>query len=436
MTDVQSTSSGATSQGLLGRDTDSSGLNSQNSTVLNSQSRTNELQISHDTTTEEKLKSSQSPLDHFLSETSELALSAADTVSDLATDAYQGLREINQEYALDQRALGALKMAGGLGEAFVGGVGIMAPEPLTTVGGSAIFVHGVDVFQSGLQEVTTGKPIETVTDQVATESAKLLGADGPTAEQIGDSVDMGLSLASTGVGVYQAMTRPVVAELGPMTIKSSPKTDPSSEFSAGGKTQAGNGNALKPEVTNPASMQPARVSDDIAGNAEKTGKLQIAEGLGKATSPETAITTRVGSIAPNSQLTKQEALQRMQEALRYRQLSWNHEQKKFSIIEAHGVSRAEQALGRRFEPSNIEGVDFLDPTGLGRVSLKGPFLDKNLQPLKLEYQQKAAENILKHVEANKAVDIHIIDTKGLNDEVFKAMQETLKNSQTNIQYLR
>ncbi|MGI9278033.1 MAG: hypothetical protein ACR2PX_00125 [Endozoicomonas sp.] len=140
-------------------------------------------------------------------------------------------------------------------------------------------------------------------------------------------------------------------------------------------------------------------------------------------------------VAQGSQF-KQEALQRMQETLRYRQLSWNHEQKKFSMIEAHGVTRAEQALGRRFEPSNIEGVDFLDPTGFGKISLKGPFLDKNLQPLKLEYQQKATENILKHVEANKAVDIHIIDTKGLNDEVFKTMQEALINSQTKIQYLR
>lgn len=149
-----------------------------------------------------------------------------------------------------------------------------------------------------------------------------------------------------------------------------------------------------------------------------------------------AIRSKTGQSATNGQLTKQEALQRMQEALRYRQLSWNHEQKKFSIIEAHGISRAEQALRRRFEPSNIEGVDFLDPTGLGKISLKGPFLDKNLQPLKLGYQQKAAENILKHVEANKAVDVHIIDTKGLNDDVFRAMQETLKNSQTKIQYLR
>ncbi|MCG8581080.1 MAG: hypothetical protein MI866_14265, partial [Bacteroidales bacterium] len=65
-----------------------------------------------------------------------------------------------------------------------------------------------------------------------------------------------------------------------------------------------------------------------------------------------------------------------------------------------------------------------------------PFLDKKLQPLKVEYQQKAVENILKHVEANKAVDIHIIDTKGLNDEVLMTLQETLKKSQTKIHYLR
>ena len=142
------------------------------------------------------------------------------------------------------------------------------------------------------------------------------------------------------------------------------------------------------------------------------------------------------SKSGSDNISKQEALQRMQESLRYRQLSWNHEQKKFSIVEAHGISRAESALGRRFQPSNIEGVDFLDPTGLGKVSLKGPFLDNNLQPLKLEYQQKAVQNVYKHVQENTAVDVHIIDTKGLSDEVFKSMQDALKNSKVKIQYIR
>jgi hypothetical protein len=179
-------------------------------------------------TTEERLKSSQSPLDNFLSDASQLATDTADAVADLATDAYQGMKAINQEYALGQRTMGALKMLGGAGEAFVGSIGIMTPEPLTSVGGGIIFVHGADVASSGFQEMLTGKHVETVTDQVATESAKLLGADDVTAQQIGDGVDMGLSLGSAGVGAYQALTRPVIAELGPMTIKSSEKVVPAS----------------------------------------------------------------------------------------------------------------------------------------------------------------------------------------------------------------
>ncbi|MEW8626342.1 MAG: hypothetical protein AB2551_11360 [Candidatus Thiodiazotropha sp.] len=189
---------------------------------------------------------------------------------------------------------------------------------------------------------------------------------------------------------------------------------------AGGKAFGRQGRGIEP-VRAPISSGPlkAYVLDTKGVRIEQPGSVVQSQG-----------------VAPSSQLTKQEALQHMQETLRYRQLSWNHEQKKYSVIEAHGVSRAEQALGRRFEPSNIEGVDFLDPTGLGKISLKGPFLDKKLQPLKVEYQQKAVENILKHVEANKAVDIHIIDTKGLNDEVLMTLQETLKKSQSKIHYLR
>jgi hypothetical protein len=228
-------------------------------------------------TTEERLKSTQSPLDHFLSGTSDLASDTAEAVTDLATDAYQGLKEINQEYALDQRALGGLKMVGGAGEAFIGSVGIMAPEPLTSVGGGIIFVHGADVASSGFQEMMTGKPTETVTDQLATSSAEALGADRATAQQIGDGVDMGLSLASAGVGVYQTITRPVVAELGPMTIKSSTKSDPASEVSAGAKTQA---------------------RSNATEGAGTAGKLQSSKGAGEASAQELSTTVRVGVDAP------------------------------------------------------------------------------------------------------------------------------------------
>jgi hypothetical protein len=146
------------------------------------------------------------------------------SVTEYASDTWQGVKSLNQEYALTQRGLGVLKVLGDAGEAVVGAAGIVTPEPATTIGGGILFVHGLDVASSGLNEIWTGKPAETLTDQAVTEGAKLQGADNTTAHQLGDSVDMSLSLGSCGVGIYKTLTRPVTAQLGCMTLKS--KVDP------------------------------------------------------------------------------------------------------------------------------------------------------------------------------------------------------------------
>lgn len=137
--------------------------------------------------------------------------------------------------------------------------------------------------------------------------------------------------------------------------------------------------------------------------------------------------------ATNSE--RQAALQRMAEVLRYRALGWNHEQGKFSVIETMAVSRAERAYGKRFMPSDVEGVDVIDPNGWGKVSLKGPFLNKNLQPLTIDQQMKAVSSIQKHVQNNTAVNTHIIDTMGLSDEALSSMQQSLKNAKIRIVYV-
>ena len=150
----------------------------------------------------------------------------------------------------------------------------------------------------------------------------------------------------------------------------------------------------------------------------------------------TAKSSAEGSTLILANSERKAALQRMAEVLRYRALGWNHEQGKFSIIETMGISRAEQAFGKRFSPSNTEGVDFIDPNGWGNVSLKGPFLDKNLQPLAIEQQLKAVTSIQKHVQQNTAVNTHVIDTLGLSDEAFRAMQLALQNSKVRIIFNR
>ena len=76
-----------------------------------------------------------------------------------------------------QRALnmgiGVLLIFGGAAEAAVGGAGIAAPEPGTTVLGSIVFAHGADTASTGLKMILSGgKSQKTLTEQ----------AFGPTAE--------------------------------------------------------------------------------------------------------------------------------------------------------------------------------------------------------------------------------------------------------------
>jgi hypothetical protein len=230
--------------------------------------------LSRDTTTAEQLKSTQSPLDNLLSDAGELVEGATETVADVAADAYEGLKTLNQEYALAQRGMGALKTLGGLGEAFIGSVGIVAPEPATTMGGSVIFAHGTDVAWSGIQEMWYGKSVETLTDQAVTEGAKLLGADEATAKRLGDNTDLSLSLGTAGVGVYQVLTRPAVTQLEPIIVRPQARQATAAENNAS-------------SITNSAAKE--------ARGADSVSKLQAGD-----VGPANSVSMRVGANALNS----------------------------------------------------------------------------------------------------------------------------------------
>ncbi|MFK0522831.1 WXG100 family type VII secretion target [Paenibacillus illinoisensis] len=136
-----------------------------------------------------------------------------------------------------------------------------------------------------------------------------------------------------------------------------------------------------------------------------------------------------------SSVEKSLEIQRLKDSLRYRILGYNHEQKKFSYNETLGISRSEKALNKKFQPSNTEGVDFKDPGGLGNISLKGPFLNARQEPLNLAQQNAVIENLKKHIKHNTAVDVHIVDTLGLNKDVVKGLKNGLKDSKIKIIFL-
>jgi RHS repeat-associated protein len=105
-------------------------------------------------------------------------------------------RALNSEAGI--RIVGGVTAAGGVAEMAVGITLIGAPEPTTATkfAGAAFAVHGADTFKAGLEQALTGRRTETATKQLATSTARSVGASESTAESFGNAVDLSIGLMS------------------------------------------------------------------------------------------------------------------------------------------------------------------------------------------------------------------------------------------------
>lgn len=135
----------------------------------------------------------------------------ASDVGDWLGDAYDATAEFSEEYNLAERGLGALQVLGGVGEAALGATGIVAPEPVTTVAGSILFLHGADTAAAGLMQVITGETQRTITEQGLTMGAQAVGTDQNTAENIGMVGDMAIGFINPANAARSSVTSGVRA---------------------------------------------------------------------------------------------------------------------------------------------------------------------------------------------------------------------------------
>jgi hypothetical protein len=91
-----------------------------------------------------------------------------------------------------QAGVGVIEVVGGV----VGGV-LTSETGVGAVAGGAVALHGLDDIQAGARQAWTGKPTETVTQQVVTSAAQHAGAPPAVAAGIGIGVDI---VAGGGVG--------------------------------------------------------------------------------------------------------------------------------------------------------------------------------------------------------------------------------------------
>jgi len=99
------------------------------------------------------------------------------------------------------RVLGGVQALWGAGQAFGGAVfGVATSETVVAaLAGGAVAAHGVDDFQAGVRQMWTGKPVENVTQTLATAAATKMGASPGAAAAVGVVVDMAAGGPSGGL---------------------------------------------------------------------------------------------------------------------------------------------------------------------------------------------------------------------------------------------
>jgi hypothetical protein len=106
-----------------------------------------------------------------------------------------------QDSTVLNHVLGGVQALWGAGQA-IGGTVFAIGSAETVVGavaGGAIAAHGVDDFQAGVRQMWSGKPVENLTQTLATEAAKKAGAGPLAAVVIGTAVDVAAGGPSGGV---------------------------------------------------------------------------------------------------------------------------------------------------------------------------------------------------------------------------------------------
>lgn len=88
--------------------------------------------------------------------------------------------------------VGTMQILGGGSEALIGGAGVLAPEPTTSVGGLILVYHGMDTYRTGFETWRTGEIQRTGTSSMIQTGFEYAGMNSGLAESIAQGVDGGL----------------------------------------------------------------------------------------------------------------------------------------------------------------------------------------------------------------------------------------------------
>jgi hypothetical protein len=182
----------------------------------------------------------------------------------------------NRAWGLFNTGLGVLEVAGGV----VGGF-LTSETGFGAVAGGVVALHGLDDIQAGARQAWTGKPTETVTQQVVTSAAQHAGAPPVAAAAIGIGVDFAAGGGIGGPGKAAKVGKGVEAVAD--AAKVGKDVEAVADGAKAGKRAEAAANAAKagkgmeaaakvPTAAKDARTAPKAANDAKPSNAAKAGK--------------------------------------------------------------------------------------------------------------------------------------------------------------------
>ena len=112
----------------------------------------------------------------------------SEKIAEEVEDVKEWTAEVEEEYNISTRAMAGVGLVGDIAVGAAGVVGMVAPEPVTTVAGAVATANAVNNGIANIQTIITGKEQETLLEKGVAETAELLGATEDTAETVGNVV--------------------------------------------------------------------------------------------------------------------------------------------------------------------------------------------------------------------------------------------------------
>ena len=124
----------------------------------------------------DKVDDVKDAVDEKVEEISEKVEDVKKAIDEKVEDVKELAADINEEYKVTTRAVAGVGLVGDIATGAAGAVGVLAPEPVTSVVGGVVVANAINNGVANVKTIVTGEEQNTMLEKAVSETAEFLGA--------------------------------------------------------------------------------------------------------------------------------------------------------------------------------------------------------------------------------------------------------------------